>query len=109
MIRLGASGRMVNSYLQVRGMDGTSDTTILGTANTAAGTGSSNSNSGIAFRMKGEFTKDNDSMLGSDGKATTLEIGGAGLNAYGFEFGNLTGLNSATRGYLIGKYLFKSC
>ena len=30
-------------------------------------------------------------MLGSDGKATTLEIGGAGLNAYGFEFGNLTG------------------
>ncbi|MBF6865522.1 hypothetical protein, partial [Acinetobacter baumannii] len=42
-------------------------------------------------------TKDNDSMLGSDGKATTLEIGGAGLNAYGFEFGNLTGLNSATR------------
>jgi hypothetical protein len=36
------------------------------------------------------------SMLGSDGKATTLEIGGAGLNAYGFEFGNLTGLNSAT-------------
>ncbi|MGM7375873.1 hypothetical protein ACOI3T_37815, partial [Acinetobacter baumannii] len=28
-----------------------------------------------------------------------LEIGGAGLNAYGFEFGNLTGLNSATRGY----------
>ncbi|ETR95942.1 DUF6160 family protein [Acinetobacter lactucae] len=102
LIRLGASGRMVNSYLQVRGMDGTSDTTILGTANTASGTSSSNSilgNSGIAFRMKGEFTKDNDSMLGSDGKATTLEIGGAGLNAYGFEFGNLTGLNSATRGY----------
>lgn len=102
LIRLGASGRMVNSYLQVRGMDGTADTTILGTANTATGTGSSNSilgNSGIAFRMKGEFTKDNDSMLGSDGKATTLEIGGAGLNAYGFEFGNLTGLNSATRGY----------
>ena len=102
LIRVGASGRMVNSYIQVRGLDGTSDTATLGTANTATGTASTNSilgKSGIALRMKGEFTKDNDSMLGADGKATTLEIGGAGLNAYGFEFGNLTGLNSATRGY----------
>ncbi|MFH4181072.1 hypothetical protein WDA55_23745, partial [Acinetobacter baumannii] len=56
LIRVGASGRMVNSYLQVRGMDGSSDTTTLGTANTASGTTSSNSilgNTGIAFRMKG--------------------------------------------------------
>lgn len=60
LIRLGASGRMVNSYLQVRGMDGSSDKTTLGTANTASGTGSSNSilgNSGIAFRMKGSSLK----------------------------------------------------
>jgi hypothetical protein len=53
---------------------------------------------GIAFRMAAEFTKDNDPMLGADGQATTLEIGSAGLNTYGFEFGNLTGLVSTDRG-----------
>lgn len=101
LIRVGASGRMVNGYLQLRGVDGTNNT-LLGNANSGSVASSSNSvlgKSGIAFRMRGEFTKENDSMLGADGKPTTLEIGGAGLNSYGFEFGNLTGLNPETRGY----------
>ncbi|KAF5271147.1 hypothetical protein FQR65_LT17702 [Abscondita terminalis] len=50
-----------------------------------------------AFRMKTDFTKDGDSMLSSGADATTLEIGGAGLNSYGFEFGNLTGLQKGSR------------
>lgn len=98
LIRLGASGRMVNSSLQFRGLKGQDN--VLGNATTPSGTATSNSamgNSGIAFRMKTDFTKDGDSMLAGGGQATTLEIGGAGLNAYGFEFSNLTGLKPNTR------------
>lgn len=98
LIRVGASGRMVNSSLQFRGLKG--QESILGSANSATGTTPNSSvmgNSGIGFRMKTEFTKDNDTMLAGGGKATTLEIGGAGLNAYGFEFSNLTGLMPNTR------------
>ena len=78
------------------------NTNILGKANnavTAAGTQNIIGNTGIAFRMKADFTKKNDPMLGGDNsKATTLEIGGAGFNTYGFEFGELTGLNLRNRG-----------
>lgn len=97
LIRVGASGRMVNSSLQFRGTKG--NESVLGNANspTASSSNSVIGDSGIGFRMKADFTKDNDSMLGSDGQATTLEIGGAGLNAYGFEFSNLTGLRPNTR------------
>ena len=99
LIRVGASGRMVNSSLQFRGMTG--DAGVLGVVDGPAGMTTKKEsvigNSGIGFRMKAEFTKDNDSMLGSNGQATTLEIGGAGLNAYGFEFSNLTGLQPNTR------------
>ena len=99
LIRVGASGRMVNSSLEFRGVSGAN--TVLGNATSASGTPTSNNimgNSGVAFRMHAEFTKDNDSMLaGDNAKATTLEIGGAGLNAYGFEFSNLTGLLPSTR------------
>lgn len=109
LIRVGASGRMVNGYLQLRGISsegkgnpvyGTSyghpdGTNILGEAKSGSNV---IGNTGIGFRMGADFTIDNDSMLGSDGKATTLEIGGAGLNTYGFEFGNLTGLQQGTRG-----------
>ncbi|OTG83832.1 DUF6160 family protein [Acinetobacter sp. ANC 4648] len=100
LIRVGASGRMVNGYLQLRGLDSTGSTDLLGKADSPSGTTNNNimGSSGIAFRMKADFTKDGDTMLGSDGKATTLEIGGAGLNTYGFEFGNLTGLQPGTRG-----------
>ena len=140
LIRVGASGRMVNGSLQLRGTTSNgkdnpsivrdesnlptsltstnnkygnpNGTNILGQANSATVTSNNTSannriigNSGIGFRMKAEFTKDNDSMLAENsanadaaGSATTLEIGGAGLNTYGFEFGNLTGLQSGTRG-----------
>jgi len=109
LIRVGANGRMINGSLQLRGINASNaanpaygssygnpeGTNILGSTtdgNAIMG------KTGVAFRMKAEFTKDNDSMLGSDGKATTLEIGGAGLNTYGFEFGNLTGLQLGSRG-----------
>lgn len=99
LIRVGASGRMVNASLTFRGISGAN--TVLGNADSSSGTASSSNvmgNSGIAFRMKTEFTKDDDSMLAGDkDKATKLEIGGAGLNAYGFEFSNLTGLLPNTR------------
>jgi hypothetical protein len=127
LIRVGASGRMVNGYLQLRGLNttnknnpdytgvnyGKSDqSNIVGktnnlstdlslAANNPITTTTGNNimgSTGIAFRMAAEFTKDNDPMLGSDGKATTLEIGNAGLNTYGFEFGNLTGLVATDRG-----------
>lgn len=132
LIRVGASGRMVNGFLQLRGLDSTGksspeitrnatnlldpatnkygnpdNTNILGQANSGATTTTNNimGNSGLAFRMKAEFTRDNDTMLVANasnndpaGSATTLEIGGAGLNTYGFEFGNLTGLQQGSRG-----------
>ena len=100
LIRAGASGRMVNGSLQLRGLDSTGSVDLLGKADSPTGTTTNNimGSSGIAFRMKADFTKEGDSMLGVDGKATTLEIGGAGLNSYGFEFGNLTGLQPGTRG-----------
>ena len=100
LIRVGASGRMVNGSLQLRGLTTNGATDTLGKADRPGGTSTNNvsGNSGIAFRMKADFTKEGDTMLGSDGKATTLEIGGAGLNSYGFEFGNLTGLTAGTRG-----------
>ena len=100
LIRVGASGRMVNGQLQLRGLTTAGTTDPLGKADSPNGTSGNNimGDSGIAFRMKADFTKDGDSMLGADGKATTLEIGGAGLNSYGFEFSNLTGLQANTRG-----------
>ena len=124
LIRLGASGRMVNGSIQVRGTNANSNdgftrtdpvydvtankfgnpdnTNILGKANNAvSATGTQNiiGNTGIAFRMKADFTKKNDPMLeGDNTKATALEIGGAGFNTYGFEFGELTGLNLRSRG-----------
>lgn len=129
LIRLGASGRMVNGSIQVRGTNANSldssvnggairtdpvynvatnqygnpdNTNILGKANnTVTTTGTQNiiGNTGIAFRMKADFTKKNDPMLeGDNSKATALEIGGAGFNTYGFEFGELTGLNLQNRG-----------
>lgn len=116
LIRVGASGRIVNAYVQLRGTDatglaapsGTNLNNILGSATTAANANPSGADatvigkSGIAFRMRGEFTKPNDSMLGTNGSPTTLEIGGAGLNTYGFEFGKLSVLRSddtASRAY----------
>lgn len=98
LIRVGASGRMVNSSLQFRGVQNASS--LIGSAVNSSGIDTGKDivgGSGIAFRMKTDFTKDGDSMLSSGADATTLEIGGAGLNSYGFEFGNLTGLQKGSR------------
>ncbi|MDR9778075.1 hypothetical protein RJJ65_36685, partial [Rhizobium hidalgonense] len=56
---------------------------------------------GIAARMYAEFTKSGDAMLTGGGQASTLEIGGAGNNTYGFEFGELSPLvvGSPNRAY----------
>ncbi|WP_026471257.1 DUF6160 family protein [Alkanindiges illinoisensis] len=101
IIRAGASGRMKNAYLVVRGTD------ARDVANPALGFASNNATSptsgtnasiigstGIAIRMKGEFTRDAADAGG--GSPTTLELGGAGKNAYGVEFGKLTPLLTRT-------------
>ncbi len=98
LIRVGASGRMVNGSLQFRGIQNAGS--VLGSAVNSNGVNQNKDfvgGSGLAFRMKTDFTKDGDAMLADGGAATTLEIGGAGLNSYGFEFGNLTGLKKTDR------------
>lgn len=111
LIRVGANGRIVNASLQVRGVSATAvdDTgNILGKATTAINpTPSGNDatvmgSTGIAARLRAEFTKSGDGMLdGDNSKASTLEIGGAGNTTYGFEFGELSPLlvTSTNRAY----------
>lgn len=125
LIRIGASGRVVNAFLQARGINasglgaptysydantktGTNDlnnvlgyATQSGTTTTTAADDTVMGSTGIALRLHGEFTKTGDSMLAGGGKATTLEIGGAGSNTYGFEFSELHPLiyNSQERAY----------
>ena len=110
LIRLGASGRMVNSYLQLRGVDVSGQTypnNILGFASNNSTTGSGASNTvmgsrGLGMHFRGEFTTAGDAMLGGDDtKETKLEIGGAGSNAFGFEFSKLQPLafGSSERAY----------
>ena len=86
LIRIGASGRIVNGSIEVRGVNEKGLTsTILGNANQGS-TQSTNSimgSSGIATHIRGEF-------VNTGTNATTLEIGGAGTNAYGFEFSDLS-------------------
>lgn len=115
LLRVGANGRVVNASLQVRGVDatGTADPTastagnILGKATTGINATPSGTNAtvlgstGIAARLYAEFTNSGDGMLAGGGEASTLEIGGAGNNTYGFEFGNLSPLvvGSTKRAY----------
>lgn len=121
LIRLGMSGRIVNGALQVRGIsanglgspvdNNTTNThtlnNVLGFASDASTTASGTNgtvigSNGLAVRLRGEFTQKGDGMLaGDDTKATTLEIGGAGSNTFGFEFGDLSPLitNSNQRAY----------
>ncbi len=119
LIRVGASGRMVNSSLQIRGVNANNqDQTknILGYA-TNSNTGDPSSSvagangtvlgsTGIGFRLHGEFTRDGDTMLGTAaannlGESTKLEIGGSGNNTFGFEFSEISPLisNSNQRAY----------
>ncbi|MBK8327184.1 MAG: hypothetical protein IPL02_09350, partial [Moraxellaceae bacterium] len=121
LIRLGASGRMVNSYIHFNGtsMAGVAAPTddnvfnihtlnnVLGFASNSGTTGAGANNTvigskGIKLHFKGEFTSTGDAMLGGDNSKTTkLEIGGAGTNAFGFEFSELQPLifQSAERAY----------
>lgn len=113
LIRVGASGRMVNSYLQIRGVNANGqDITknVLGYATNSdngdpsVSTGANGTvlgSTGIGARLHGEFTRDGDGMLGTDGETTKLEIGGAGTNTFGFEFSELSPLisNSNERAY----------
>ena len=113
LIRVGASGRMVNSYLQIRGVNANGqDITknVLGYATNSdngdpsVSTGANGTvlgSTGIGARLHGEFTRTGDGMLGTDGETTKLEIGGAGTNTFGFEFSELSPLitNSNERAY----------
>lgn len=110
LIRLGASGRMVNSYLSLKGVDVNGlafPANILGFASDSGTTGSGANNTvmgsrGLGLRFRGEFTSEGDAMLGGDNSKTTkLEIGGAGTNAFGFEFSQLQPLafGSSDRAY----------
>ena len=88
LLRAGANGRMVNGQVQFRGVDDSEAASILGTANGTATTNSNAGSTGVAFRLVGEFTNDQDNI----DNPTTLELGGAGNYAYGIRFGNLTPL-----------------
>ncbi len=95
MIRVGASGRLKNASLTIRGTNGATDTNgaILGEAYSAGNStftpdsGSVNimGSSGIAMRVKADFTND-----GSN--PTTLELGHGGDNAYALQFSNFSPL-----------------
>ena len=95
MIRVGASGRLKNASLTIRGTNGATDTNgaILGKAYSAGNStftpdsGSVNimGSSGIAMRVKADFTND-----GSN--PTTLELGHGGDNAYALQFSNFSPL-----------------
>ncbi|ENV05432.1 hypothetical protein F967_02185 [Acinetobacter sp. CIP 102637] len=100
LIRAGANGRMLNGSLQFRGVDDTEAAIVLGFANRRGTDVSGNPNivattnsiagkTGMAFRLTGDFTNDQDN-LGDN--ATTLELGGAGSYAYGLRFANITPL-----------------
>ncbi|VTX58992.1 DUF6160 family protein [Acinetobacter ursingii] len=93
VIRAGANGRMINGVLQLRGTKDT-ESTILGVTNGNSIAG----DTGLAFRLNGEFTSDRDNLSGVE--ATSLELGGAGNQTYGLRFANITPL--LTRKNIIG-------
>ena len=113
LIRLGASGRVLQSSLVFRGIDARDATdNLLGFSFPDAGAAGSGTNAtvmgstGLALRMRAEFTADdaaaNVGSVPAGGKGVTLELAHAGNNAYGFEFGNLKPLlvRKATNGVL---------
>lgn len=93
VIRLGASGRVLDSSLVFRGIDARDAVdNLLGFSFSGADIAGSGTNAtvmgstGLALRMKAEFTNA-DNLAG--GNEFTLELAHAGDNAYGFEFSNL--------------------
>lgn len=96
MLKLGASGRMLNASLTFRGTDARSAANnIMGFAfsgtnatTTPDSTGVNASilgSTGLALRMKADFTR-------GTATETTLELGHGGTNAYGIRFSNLSPL-----------------
>lgn len=94
MIRLGASGLLTNTILNIRGVSANgldNANNILGFVHDSAGTSGSGANAtvlgstGIVARFKTDF-------VGSGSDQLRLELGHAGDNAYGIEFGQYTQL-----------------
>ncbi|MEC7119426.1 MAG: DUF6160 family protein [Pseudomonadota bacterium] len=103
IIRLGASGRTLESSLVFRGTDARDAMeNILGfsySSGDMAGFGRDATvlgSTGLALRMRAEFTRDDAAAtaggLPAGGKGVTLELAHAGDNAYGIEFSELTPL-----------------
>lgn len=93
VIRLGASGRALQSSLVFRGIDARNAAdNLLGFSFSGADVAGSGTNAtimgstGLALRMKADFTNA-DNLAG--GQEFALELAHAGNNAYGFEFSNL--------------------
>ncbi len=93
VIRLGASGRALESRLVFRGIDARDAAdNLLGFSFSGADVAGSGTNAtvigstGLALRLKADFTNA-DNLAGGD--EFTLELAHAGDNAYGFEFSNL--------------------
>ena len=93
LLRLGASGRAVESEMVFSGTDTASlADDILGYAYDATGVTTIGANSkvlgstGVLMKLRGEFTNA-DNLAG--GEEFSLELAHAGNNAYGFEFSNL--------------------
>lgn len=100
LLRLGASGRLTDAYLNFRGTDatGVSDD-LLGKATLANGTASTApvmGSTGFGMRFKANFTRDSDNnglddTTGSN-NPVELELAHPGDHAYGVSFGNLSPL-----------------
>ena len=94
LIRLGASGRVVNASIDVRGINAVGAANNIlgfsvsggGTAGTAAGATVLGS-TGLGLRMRADFVTNAGNVAG--GNEFRLELAHAGNNAYGFEFSNL--------------------
>lgn len=91
LLRIGASGRVVNTDIWIRGIDSKSTGTApLGYATDATGTAGTGAGadilggSGLAFRLRTEFSK------AGTAKPVTFELGQSGDKGYGLEFSNLT-------------------
>lgn len=97
LIHLGLSGELSNAALIIRGtqigtVTGGGDASIFGNAYSAAGNASTQQilgSSGLALSFGADFKRDGDNPV-------TLELGHAGNNAFGVQFGNLSPLQVRT-------------
>lgn len=99
LIRVGASGYLINASLTFRGTDGrnAAGEAILGKAYLAGNTGTTPDgasilgSTGLAMRMKAGFTN-------TGTNPTTLELAHGGNNAYGLQFSNFSPLITTYNG-----------